>query len=190
MKSNAANRTVTFASFLLLLLSGSLVTLAQETTSAGPKFQPLDIKPGLWETTRTIKTVGELPIPAGTLEKLTPEQRARFQERMSANSGGHTTTTTDKHCVTKAELEQRKLEVSASRECKPTVITSTSSVAKGRLACEIEDMRGNATFEAEALDSEHVKGSAHGSLSGSGHKLNVDASFSSKWLGSTCGNVN
>ncbi len=177
------------AGFLFLLLSGSLAVLAQDTTTSGQKFQPLNIKTGLWETTRTIKTAGELPIPAGTLEKLTPEQRARLQERMSANSAAHSNTTTDKHCVTKAELEERKLGVSASKECKPTVITSTSSVAKGKLTCEIEDMKGNATFEAEALDSEHVKGSAHGNMSGNGHTLNFDASFSSKWLGSSCGNV-
>ena len=180
---------MTSAGLLLLLLSESLGVLAQEATSSGQKFQPLNIKTGLWETTRTIKTAGEMPLPAGTLEKLTPEQRARLQERMSANSAAHSTTTTDKHCVTKVELEERKLEVSASKECRPTVTTSTSSVAKGKMTCETEGMRGSATFEAEALDSEHVKGSAHGSFNGGGHTLNFDGSFSSKWLGPACGNV-
>jgi len=188
MKRKAANRALTF-SLLFLLMGGSRAALAQQAGSPEVKLQPLDIKIGLWETTRTFKTVGELPIPAATLDKLTPEQRARLQERMSANSAGHSNTTTDKHCVTKAELEQRKLEVSASKECRPTVTTSTSSVAKGKLSCEIEGMRGSATFEAEALDPEHVKGSAHGSMSGGGHTLNFDGSFSSKWLGSACGNV-
>jgi len=189
MKSNTAHRRLIFAALLILFAFASLAALAQQTTSSGGKFQPLAIKPGLWESTITVKTVGELPIPAGTLERLTPEQRARFEERMRANSAAHTNTTTDRHCVTREELEERKLGISAGKECTPTVITSTSTIAKGKLVCEVEGMRGNATFEAEALDSEHVKGSAHGAMTGNGHTLNVEDSFNAKWLGSSCGNV-
>ena len=188
MKVNAANRAVIFASLLTVLVFGSLAATAQGTSSS-ERFQPLDVKLGLWESTWTIKVLGAVTIPAETLEKLTPEQRARFQERMNANSGGHTTTSTDQHCVTKEDLEQRKLELSASRECKPTVITSTSSIAKGKLVCEIEDLKAYATFDAEALDSQHVKGSARGSMNGGGRTMTFDSTFSSKWLGSVCGNV-
>ena len=189
MKSNTANRSLFFASLSIVLVGASLAALGQQTAAAGQKFQPLAIKPGLWESTITVKTVGELPIPAGMLGRLTPEQRARLEERMRADSAGHANTTTDRHCVTREDLEQHKLDVSSGKECTPTVTTSTSSVAKGTLSCATEGMKGNATFEAVAMDSEHVKGSAHGTMTGSGHTLNVDDTFNARWLSSSCGNV-
>jgi hypothetical protein len=50
------------------------------------QVQPLNIKPGLWETTMTIRTAGQLPMAAELLNKLTPEQRAEFEARMQARS--------------------------------------------------------------------------------------------------------
>lgn len=52
------------------------------TSQSEVKHQPLNIKTGLWETTSTLKMSGDMPIPAGMLDKLTPEQRARLDERM------------------------------------------------------------------------------------------------------------
>ena len=189
MKSKVGTRTMRFARLSFLVIGLPSIALAQQAVSPQVKFQPLEIKLGLWETTTTIKTTGEMPIPAGTLEKLTPEQRARLQERMSANSGGHTQITNDKHCVTREDMEQQKLQVTATKECRPTVVTSTKSLVKGKFWCEVEGMKGNGTFEAEALDAEHVTGSGRGSVSGNGHTLNFDDTFSAKWIGSACGNV-
>ena len=189
MKSKTTNRLLVLAVLSTLFLGPSLPVSAQQTVQSGQKLQPLAVKPGLWETTLTIKTAGELPVPAGMLDKLTPEQRARFEERMKANSAARGNTTTEKHCVTREDLEKRNLGFATSKECTPAVTTSTSTVAKGTLSCETEGMKGNATFEAQALDSEHVKGSAHGTMTGYGRTMNVDDSFTAKWLGSSCGNV-
>src|SRR5690348_14518665 len=76
---------------------------------AGVKLQPMNVKPGLWETTTTITVAGEMPIPAEVLNRLTPEQRARMEARMKANSSGHTNTNTHKSCVTKEDLENQRL---------------------------------------------------------------------------------
>ena len=150
---------------------------------------PLNIKPGLWETTINSKVDGGLPIPASMLERLSPEQRARFEERMKANSASHTRTTTHTKCVTREDIEKQKLDFASSKECIPTVITSTSTAAKGKLSCESEGMKSTATFDVEARDQEHLKGSSHGSIAGNGQTMKIDSAFTSKWLGSTCGNV-
>jgi len=64
------------------------------------KVQPLNVKPGLWESTRTINRAGQMPIPAEMLNRLSPEQRARMEERMNAHSAAHSSTSSRKHCVT------------------------------------------------------------------------------------------
>ena len=150
---------------------------------------PLNIKPGLWETTINSKVDGGLPIPASMLERLSPEQRTRFEERMKANSAAHTRTTTHTKCVTREDIEKQKLDFVSSKECTPTVITSTSSAANGKLSCESEGMKSTATFDVEAPDQEHLKGSSHGAIAGNGQTMKIDTAFTSKWLDSSCGNV-
>src|SRR3954471_3344159 len=69
-------------------------------------IQPLNIKPGLWEITRTYKRSGTPPVSPEILARLTPAQRARVEERMNAKSGGSANTSTDQHCVTKEDVER------------------------------------------------------------------------------------
>ena len=54
------------------------------TTQRADNRPSLNLKIGLWEVTTTVTTSEEMPIPAGLLEKLTPAQRARVEERMKA----------------------------------------------------------------------------------------------------------
>ena len=155
--------------------------------SAGVKLQPMNVKPGLWETTMTMTVAGEMPIPPGTLDQLTPEQRARVEARMKANSAGNTNTHTDKSCVTKEDLEKFKSDFGArGNGCSPTIISSTSSSAKAKISCETQGLSGTGTYEVEALDSEHLKGSSHATMTSGGHTMNMDGKFTSKWLGSSC----
>src|SRR5689334_10995600 len=70
------------------------------------KYQPLNVKLGLWETTSTITTKGQVPVSDEMLSRLTPEQRARVEERMKAQAGDRTTTHTYKSCLTKEKLER------------------------------------------------------------------------------------
>lgn len=152
---------------------------------AAPKTQPLNVKPGLWETTTSYKTSGSPPIPPETLARLTPEQRARLEERMRANSGGNTNTTTDKHCVTKEEVERADFG-QGKGECVYTIQTSTSTQASGKYSCDMQGMKVNGAVDLTATDSEHIKGSSQGRLSGNGRTMNVETSFASKFLGSRC----
>jgi hypothetical protein len=153
------------------------------------KFQPLNIKPGLWESTRTIKRTGQLPIPAEMLNRLTPEQRARMEERMNANSAAHSSTATDKHCITKEDLEKDRLKLAETNECTTTVLNSTATNVKAKFVCETEGMQATGLLELVAADSEHLNGTYHSTANGEGHTMNVEGTWSSKWLGSSCANA-
>lgn len=198
MKSIIANLLVVVVAIATISM-GSLAASAQTQRTKGTehravasqasiKLQPLNVKLGLWETTTTIARTGAMPLPAGMLARLTPEQRARLEERMKAHSGANTSTTTDKHCLTKEELEKGADfgEEMKGANCTRTVTASSSTVAKGNFSCEVQGMRADGTLEIEAPDPEHVKGIWHGIAAGNGNSMKVDNTFSSKWLGSSC----
>jgi len=153
------------------------------------KLQPLNVKPGLWESTRTIKRAGQMAIPAEMLNRLTPEQRARMEERMSANSAAHANTTTEKHCLTQEDLDKDRLKLAEAKECTTTVLNSTSTTVKAKLVCDQEGMHATGTLELVAADPEHVNGSYHSTVDGDGHTMNVEGTWTSKWMGSRCGDV-
>ena len=107
---------------------------------------------------------------------------------MRANSAGSTSTDTSKHCVTKEDLEKSDFG-QGKGECTYTIQTSTSTEAKGKYSCNMEGMKVNGAVDITAPDSEHIKGSSQGSLSGNGRTMNVETTFTSKFLGASCGNV-
>lgn len=162
---------------------------ASADSQAAAKLQPLHIKTGLWESARTINRAGRLPIPAEMLNRLTPEQRARMEERMNANSAAHTNTTTEKHCVTKEDLEKDRLKLAEANECTTTVLDSTTTNVKAKFVCDQAGMQATGILELVATDPEHLNGSYHLNAKGDGHAMNVDGTWTSKWLGPSCGDA-
>jgi uncharacterized protein DUF3617 len=156
--------------------------------SAATRVQPLNVKTGLWETTMTYTRAGELPISQGMLDKLTPEQRARFEERMKA-SQGKTNTTTYKSCLTKEQLESP--DFTDKKQCTWKTLESSSTRTKGSAVCVYREIGAKLTGAGEiiAVDQEHVKGTIHMTGTGSGRRLDTDGKLTAKWLGSSCGNV-
>lgn len=161
----------------------------QKSAQSPIKLQSLNIKPGLWESTRTMKRTGEMGIPTEMLNRLTPEQRTRMEERMKANSGGHTSTETEKHCVTREDLEKDRLKIAEAKECTTTVVNSTSTNVKGKIVCETAGMHATGMLELVAVDPEHVNGSYHSTVDGNDHTMNLEGTWTSKWLGSSCGDA-
>ena len=161
----------------------------QKSAQSTIKLQSLNIKPGLWESTRTIKRTGEMPIPTELLNRLTPEQRARMEERMKANSGGRTSTETEKHCVTREDLDRDRLKIAEAKECTTTVVNSTSTNLRGKIVCETAGMHATGMLELVAADPEHVNGSYHSTVDGNDHTIKLEGTWTSKWLGASCGDV-
>jgi hypothetical protein len=152
---------------------------------AAEKIQPFNVKTGVWETT-TITTTGGMPIPNDLLSKLTPEQRARMEERMKTTSGGKTKTTTSRSCVTKDDLQKVPKLGLDPKTCTTTVISSTGTRAEVHAVCELEGIKGNGTMVFEALSTENVKSSGDSTATVNGQTINVTSNSTSKWLGSNC----
>jgi len=165
-----------------------LVLLLSAAVWAADKIQPLNVKTGLWETTRTTTTSGQMPIPPELLARLTPEQRAKMEERMKANSAEKTRASTSKSCMTKEKLEKAPFS-DEQKNCTRTIVRSTSSEAEIKFECDMQGMKANGTLHVEALTPESAKGSAQTTMTGGGRTMNTSGSFTSKWLGPNCGDV-
>jgi hypothetical protein len=186
----SAFQSLIAVSLVLVMHAAAQTKDSRPAPPSAAKIQPLNIKTGLWEQTVTFKVSGEAPMPPEMLNRLTPEQRAKMEERMKANSAAHTRTTTDKHCLTEEQLRKSEfLGSDRDKECTPNIATSTSTSAKGTITCESEGIKMTGALEILAPDSEHVNGSWHATSNGGGHTMNVDSTFTSKWLGSSCGDV-
>jgi hypothetical protein len=159
-----------------------------QDNTPGKKWQPLNIKTGLWQSNRTWTTSGQMPIPAGMLDRLTPEQRARFEERMKANSSAKSHSAEEKQCVTKEDL-QKPPKFTESGDCTWNVLESSDTRAKGSGTCQVEGMKMTGTGEFRAPDQEHMTATIHLTSTGDGRSVTTDATIASKWLGSSCGNV-
>ena len=85
-----------------LLLSGSIASSATA--------QSLAVKPGAWEMTTTVS--GDVIAP-GVVEKMTPERRARVEQRMTEGHAPRSRTT----CVKQEDLDQDRFLQSRSADC-------------------------------------------------------------------------
>jgi hypothetical protein len=145
--------------------------------------QRLDVKTGLWETTVTLDRSGPLPIPAELLAQLSPEQRAKLEEKMKAGPPG-AKTTVHKHCLKKEDLDKPLAFGNDEKlSCNRTIVTSSRSKQEFHIACTSGGMKESGTVRIEALDSENVKGSSQMSVTNAARTMNVNATFSGKWIG-------
>jgi Protein of unknown function (DUF3617) len=166
---------------LIALVACSSVSWGQN------KFQALNVKTGLWESTVTSTTSGRMPLPAELLSRLTPEQRAKFEARMKENTAPKSRTSVHKDCETKEKLAEQPF--SDQKECKQTIITSTSTKAEVKVNCEFGDVRSSGVMHIDVLSPESVKGSGRMTSTGGGSTMTVNTGFSAKWIAPSCGGV-
>jgi len=166
-----------FAACVALTLAGAAAVAAE----------PLDIKPGLWETTTTTESSGLPPIDTS---KMTPEQRARFEAAMKAREAQGPRTRVHRGCLTKERLAHQPFDDPDSKDMKCTVTLQSSSRThwKGKSVCTGERTRV-AEFDVQALSRERVRGTAKVDVGDARHAMHVRATLSSRWLSSDCGSV-
>jgi hypothetical protein len=161
------------------ILTLSIATLAVD------KAQPLKVRLGLWEVTTTVTTSSDMPIPAAILEKLTPEQRARIEERMKARKSDPQKTTIMKQCLTRRELERGVPFRRTQKSCSWTVIHSTSSKVEMRGYCIDQGVKKEGTLRIEALSPEAAEGSVQFSTN-ENVTHGLASTFKAKWIGPSC----
>lgn len=162
----------------------TLSCLSASILLAAGKYQPLNVKLGTWETVYTSTVSGAPPISQEMLDKMTAEQRARFEAAMSKMASGAPRTHTSKTCLTKERLE--KDPFNNRKSCTETVLTSTGSKMEVHEVCAEEDAQFDSRVRIEATDSENVKGWVQSTVTGSGKTMNVNGTFTSKWIGAAC----
>ena len=169
----------------------ALIVFSSLALWAADKITPLNLKEGLWEMTSTHSMTGMPPIPADTLAKMPPEQRARMEAAMKQSGAGAPKTDVRRHCVTKEKLEKQSAFDDNRKDCTRTIVSSTGSKLEMKIHCEGKDqqMSMDGAFVVEVVSSDSAKGSMHAVSSGNGRTMNMDFTFSSKYLGPACGDV-
>ena len=163
---------------------GGLVLLAAVVVGAGHNTPPLDVRLGLWEISRTTASSGEIRIPAGLLEKLTPEQRTRLDERMKARSSATRKQITRKYCLTAARMNLGIPFDQERKNCTRTVVSSTRTQIEVHARCMDGSLQTDAIFRIERLNSENVKGDWQ-TVSNDGNR-DSSWTFTAKWICQSC----
>jgi len=169
----------------------ALIVFSSVTLWAADTITRLNLKEGLWEMTSTHTMTGMPPIPADALAKLPPEQRARMEAAMKQSGAGVPKTDVRKHCITKEKLEKQSAFDENRKDCTRTIVSSTGSKLEMKIHCEGKEqqMSMDGAFVVEVVSSDSAKGSMHTVSSGNGRTMNMDFTFSSKYLGPGCGDV-
>jgi Protein of unknown function (DUF3617) len=165
----------------------ALVMMSTSVLWAADEIQPLDVKLGLWETTWTGQTMGQMSLPPEAMANLTPEQRARLEAAMNARAGKGPMSGSSKTCLTKEKLT--KDAFNDKQQCTSTVVSSSSHKLVVKLDCAEQGMKSTGTFKVEALGSDETKGTLEMVATSGGHTMNINNSFTSKWIASDCGTV-
>ncbi|HXY26266.1 MAG TPA: DUF3617 domain-containing protein [Candidatus Acidoferrum sp.] len=167
---------------LVVLFGAGMVAVAAQ------KIEPLNVKLGLWEMTSVTKNSGDLPIPAEFASQLTPEQKAKLEAAMKAQSAGPAKTLTYKSCFTREKMENSSF-FNDKKECTQTILTSTGTKIALKATCTMQDIKMSGNGEFEALSTESIKGTIHMTSTGGEHTMTTDATFTGKWIGASCGDV-
>ncbi len=155
---------------------------------AAGDFKPLDLKPGLWETTITTQAKGIPPAPREMMARLTPEQRSQAEAAARARGGVGEQTRIIKACITADDLKKPfALSEDAHAVCTRTVLASSSTKTDVHFVCTKGQVRSTGDIHVEVVSPESTKGSSQYSSQDAAHKLDAKVTFTGRWLGADCG---
>ena len=150
--------------------------------------ESLGVKPGLWEMIHISKVSGMPPIPPEAMSRMTPEQRARIEKALAAQSGAPTIQTLQS-CITKEKLERPFApSARASRDCKHTVVTSSPQIQEIHMECSGR-AKSRGDLRIEAITPERIKGEFQSVSGDPVHPLTVRMEIVGTWQGADCGKV-
>jgi hypothetical protein len=153
---------------LLALAIGSAGFVA---FAVAQQFQPLNVKTGLWQMTKTIAWTG-LPPQMAAMMKSAPK------------------TTQYNSCVTTAGLRSNPWADGSGDNCTWNVVRSTSTdMEVTGTGCQLganNGMSAQVHGQIHILDSTDGTGSMTVTLSGSGQTATGQASYTGKWISASC----
>lgn len=167
-----------------------LALCAAVAAPAAAPLQPLQVKTGLWQSTVNSQMGGGIPPELqARLAAMPPDQRARIEAMMQKQFGGVPQANTFKSCLTQKDLNDSS-PFGSGTKCTWTILTSTSTDLEARgTGCDAGKNQGmNSEFHVKihVVDSGHVKANYDGTMTGNGHTMTVNGSYTSEWVGPTC----
>lgn len=164
-----------------------LVAFGPIAVRAADSPTPFDAKPGLWEVTTDIggRAMPTIPqIPAETLARLPPQQRAQIEAMMKGRGG---TAGGTKFCMSPDSLKQGAPIGQVDKSCTSKVVSSSATRQQIHLDCVREGVKTTADMTVERVDAEHITANMSMQPSGGAPATTMKASL--KWLASDCGDV-
>jgi len=181
-------------------LISCLIVLWPLALFAADKPTMLNVKEGLWEVTVTHPSTGMPGMPEDALAKLPPDQRARIEEMMKQKGvtmSGNTTVV--KSCVTREKIEKGMAfaaENAAKKEnnCTHTTVSSSTTHFETKYHCDETGKDGkkttiDGTTTVDVVNGDSTKGVSHIVSNSDGRTMNMDMTFTSKYLGPSCGDI-
>jgi hypothetical protein len=150
----------------------------------------LNVKLGLWEITTHPQVNGNLPITDEQLQKLPPEQRAKFEAAMQAAIARGAQPRIFKECMT-PEKRSRGFNAGSdqSKNCQQTLVTNTPSEFELHRDCTSEDGKQSTSVHFRVVSSDHVSGTVNSLISHGSKTMTVNSTMEGQWLGANCGSI-
>ena len=120
-----------------------------------------------------------------------PNVKLGLWESITTMEGGQPGTP-QKLCLTAEKLATGAFDSAPDEECKRTVTGSTATSMDVKEACTSKanpGATGNATLHVQVIDPQNVKGTLATTLSMGGRSMQMNGTFTSKWVSADCGAI-
>jgi Protein of unknown function (DUF3617) len=156
--------------------------------------EPMNIRPGLWETTTTSKTTltgkPSMGPDAATLNSMPPEQRAKIEALMKQYSSGEPRVETTQYCVTPEQVAKGPGFLGKeSPQCKTEVLEQSRTDYHFRQQCSGSGGNSNAEIKVHLNNPESATIAMDGTNTSDGRSMTLSGKAASKWIGSDCGKL-
>jgi hypothetical protein len=169
------------------MILGGLIVFGCVAVWAGESV-PLKVRLGLWEVTTTTSADTKSGFSPDALAKLTPEQRALYDEAIRQGADQGTKRRVEKQCLTREKLNDGSAFNEAGT-CLRSVLNSSDTKLNVSAECVQAGVRKNFFLRLEVTDSENVKGVLQSLVAGDDRTIRLNSTVTGKWLGSSCGDV-
>jgi hypothetical protein len=155
--------------------------------AAGPAPTPLNIKPGLWETTVQMESRGTPALPPEVLSQMPPEVRAQVEARVRSGAGGGAVPRqqeVERTCLTAAD---RQPFIPVDNDvCTLRVITSNGSLLETEAQCRAEGgVESRISSRVQVLSPDRVSGT-NTMRTGGGQGMITTTRFEARWISANC----
>jgi hypothetical protein len=157
---------------------------ATATVSSALAAEPLNIKPGLWDTTQTM-TMSGAPL---WVDGMNAAQRAEYAKSW-AKTANKPETEHDKQCITAKDIKDAHLfqdQSTEGKQCTQTVKAQTATAWRASSECKDENTTNVLEIDYTAPASDRFSGSLKSTLTSPNGKTVIDVKMSGKWIGATC----